>query len=150
MNSIEFSQLLKALGQSYINNNESLLHELVKETDTSGNGLIDITEFLSLVTRMIHEEESVREAFEVLINHCGESTTTNGTITTTIVIFIADSQQQQQQQLSSSFTVPTSVTPSPSAASPLHGLDDDLITDNTSATQVGNGARYQCTPSRMP
>jgi Ca2+-binding EF-hand superfamily protein len=68
LNIAEFTQMFQALGQE---NNQEGLQELIKDADRSQNGLISFAEFLNLATKMIYEEESVREAFEVLINHYG-------------------------------------------------------------------------------
>ncbi len=113
LNIAEFTQMFQALGQE---NNQEGLQELIKDADRTQNGLISIAEFLNLATKMIYEEESVREAFEVLINHYGGdygtsiTNTTSGTASSSSrsssldnnseLQTLDDKEQQPQQQQS--------------------------------------------------
>ena len=56
---------MRSLGQ---NPTEAELHDMINEVDIDGNGTIDFTEFLTMMSRKMKEpdsEEEIREAFRV-------------------------------------------------------------------------------------
>uniref|UniRef100_A0A8C4T403 EF-hand domain-containing protein n=2 Tax=Erpetoichthys calabaricus TaxID=27687 RepID=A0A8C4T403_ERPCA len=61
----ELGTVMRALGQ---NPSEAELQDMINEVDADSNGIVDFTEFLTLMVKRIKEldsEEEIREAFKV-------------------------------------------------------------------------------------
>ncbi len=61
----ELGTVMRSLGQ---NPTDAELHEMINEVDADGNGTIDFPEFLSMMSRRVHDldsEEEIRQAFMV-------------------------------------------------------------------------------------
>ena len=62
---LELGTVMRALGQ---NPTEAELFDMINEIDADGNGTIDFSEFLTMMSRKVHDsnpEEEMKEAFKV-------------------------------------------------------------------------------------
>lgn len=56
---------MRSLGQ---NPTDAELHEMVNEVDSDGNGTIDFPEFISMMSKRVHDmdsEDEIKQAFKV-------------------------------------------------------------------------------------
>lgn len=61
----ELGTVMRSLGQ---NPTDAELHEMVNEVDSDGNGTIDFPEFISMMSKRVHDmdsEDEIKQAFKV-------------------------------------------------------------------------------------